>query len=213
MLTGLKVELLLATNNAGKVIELQQLLHELQFVKVLTPLDLGIQLDVEETGLTYQENAALKAEAFIQASGLPTLADDSGLEVAALDGAPGLHSKRFSPEPGATDADRRAYLLEKLSLKPRPWIAQFVAWTAISIPGQNTQFWQGTCPGEIIPEERGTNGFGYDPIFFIPEKERTMAELSDAEKNALSHRGNAVRTALPDIRSLLNNHPANGDQP
>lgn len=210
MLTELKVELLLATNNAGKVVELQQLLQELSFVAILTPMDLGLDLDVEETGLTYQENAALKAEAFMQASGLPTLADDSGLEVAALDGAPGLHSKRFSPEPGATDSDRRSHLLKKLAAKSRPWKAQFIAWAALSLPGQDTRFWRGTCPGEIIPEERGINGFGYDPIFFIPEKGRTMAELSDAEKNALSHRGNAVRAALPDLRSILEKHRAKG---
>lgn len=211
MLTELKVELLLATNNAGKVVELQQLLQELSFVEVLTPLDLGLDLDVEETGLTYQENAALKAEAFMQASGLPTLADDSGLEVAALDGAPGLHSKRFSPKPGATDSDRRSYLLEKLAAKSQPWKAQFIAWAALAIPEQDTRFWKGSCPGEIIPEERGTNGFGYDPIFFIPQKRKTMAELSDLEKNALSHRGNAIRAALPDLGSILEKHRAKGE--
>ena len=203
MRSELKVEMLLATNNAGKVFELQQLLHGLPWVRILTPQDLGLTLDVEETGSTYRENAGLKAEAFMRASGLPALADDSGLEVAALDGAPGLHSKRFSPKPGADDADRRAYLLEVLSDHPQPWEARFVACVGLAIPGLQTRFWVGTCEGQIILEERGENGFGYDPIFYISSMGRTMAELSDDQKNALSHRGNAVRAALPDLSLLL----------
>ena len=199
MLTKLKGELLIATNNAGKLLEMQQLLAELEGVTLLTPRDAGIDLDVAETGGTYAENAGLKAAAFMKASGLPTLADDSGLEVEALSGAPGLHSKRYSGKPDATDADRRAFLLANLAEYPRPWKARFVAWVAFGVPGSELSFWEGTCPGEIIPEERGTNGFGYDPIFYIHSAGRTMAELSDKEKNAVSHRGNAIRAALPAL--------------
>ena len=203
MLTKLKGELLIATNNAGKLLEMQQLLAELEGVTLLTPRDAGIDLDVAETGNTYAENAGLKAAAFMKASGLPTLADDSGLEVVALNGAPGLHSKRYSGQPGATDADRRAFLLANLAEYPRPWTARFVAWVAFGVPGSGLSYWEGICPGEIIPEERGTNGFGYDPIFSIHSAGRTMAELSDEEKNAVSHRGNAIRAALPALKDFF----------
>lgn len=208
MLTKLKGAILLATNNAGKVIELQQILSDLEGLSLLTPKEMGINLHVDETGSTYLENAWLKAEAFCAASGLVTLADDSGLEVEVLDRAPGIRSARYSSKPGATDADRRQYLLKNLAKKQRPWTARFVAWVTVAVPGENQQprslgYWEGECRGEIIPEERGTNGFGYDPIFYIPELEKTMAELTDEEKNALSHRGNAVRAAMPTIKELL----------
>ena len=200
MLTELKGELLLATNNAGKLHELRQLLAELEGVTLLSPRDLGIFIDVPETGSTYAANAALKVSAYMRESGLPTLADDSGLEVNTLDYAPGLRSKRYSNTPNATDADRRAYLLTNLAGFPRPWNARFIAWVAFGIPGDTVSFWKGTVPGEIIPEERGENGFGYDPIFYIHQENRTMAELTDEVKNAISHRGNAVRAALPALR-------------
>ncbi|HWQ83727.1 MAG TPA: non-canonical purine NTP pyrophosphatase, partial [Anaerolineales bacterium] len=171
--------LLIATNNPGKVIELQALLGILD-LKLVTPAEIGIDLDVEETGSTYAENAALKAVAFGQASGLLTLADDSGLEVDSLDGEPGLHSRRYSPVPGATDADRRQYLLAHLASKPRPWTARFRCSIAILESEQahsstpHIYYAEGTCPGEIIPEERGENGFGYDPIFLLSELKKTM---------------------------------------
>jgi XTP/dITP diphosphohydrolase len=198
-----QTKLLLATNNAGKALELRQLLAPLPQITILTPKDLGLDLHVDETGATYAENAALKALTFVQASGLVTLADDSGLEVDALDGAPGLHSARYSPKPGATDADRRAFLLENLAGIPRPWTARVRAVIAVVVPGEEPLFAEGTCEGEIIPEERGTNGFGYDPIFFMPDKGRTMAELSDEEKNLVSHRGNAVRAGMGTISRLV----------
>jgi XTP/dITP diphosphohydrolase len=193
----LKKKLLLATNNAGKLKELHQLLGSLIGVELLTPKEIGIQLEVEESGYTYRENAALKATAFSQKSGILVIADDSGLEVDALGGAPGIRSARYAPKPGATDADRRAFLLKNLTGYPRPWTARFRAWVAIAVPGEEIRFVEGICEGEIIPEERGTNGFGYDPIFLIPSVGRTMAELTDPEKNAISHRGNAIRSALP----------------
>ena len=196
--------LLIASSNPGKLTEIQDLIGDLRtHLKLLLPGDLGLNLDVLEDGETYAENAALKARAYYQASGLLTLADDSGLEVAALDGKPGLHSARYAPQPGATDADRRAYLLKNLAGLPRPWTARFCCTVAIAAPDGSLHFSEGICPGEIIPEERGTNGFGYDPIFLIPELGKTMAELSMAQKNQLSHRARAVRGAIPLLASLL----------
>ena len=187
-------KLLIATSNRGKLEEIQALLADLP-VTLVTPADLELELHVEESGATYAENAALKAQAYAQASGLPTLADDSGLEVAALDGAPGLYSARFMPKKGATDADRRTYLLANLKGLPRPWDARFICVVALTYPGGDPVFYEGICPGEIIPEERGANGFGYDPIFLVSGTGRTMAELSMDVKNILSHRARAVMAA------------------
>ena len=193
--------LLIATNNRGKVEELRALLHDLP-MQLVTPLEINLELDVVEDGSTYAENAGKKALAFAQASGLVSLADDSGLEVEALGGAPGLYSARYLSKPGATDADRRAYLLKNLAGKLRPWPARFRATVAIAVPGQSLQSAEGDCRGEIIPEERGTGGFGYDPIFFIPELGRTMAELDMEEKNRLSHRARAIMNARPFLEKL-----------
>jgi XTP/dITP diphosphohydrolase len=195
-------KLLIASTNRGKLREFQEILSGEPY-DLFLPADLGFALTVEETGMTYRENAALKARAFAQASGLITLSDDSGLEVQALGGAPGLHSARYAPQPGATDADRRAYLLENLRGKPRPWLARFVCTVAIATPQGEIFFTEGECPGEIIPEERGTHGFGYDPIFYFPERGMTMAELPPEEKNRISHRARAVRAAVPILRQLL----------
>ena len=167
------------------------------------PSDLGITLEVAEDGQTYAENAARKAAAFAKASGMVALADDSGLEVDALGGQPGLHSHRFTHLPNATDADRRKYLLEQLGDKPRPWTARFRATVAVARPSGEIKLAEGECEGEIIPDERGTNGFGYDPIFFIPELGRTMAELAMDEKNRLSHRARAIRNAIPILKEVL----------
>jgi XTP/dITP diphosphohydrolase len=195
-------KLLIATGNRGKVKEIQALLEGLD-VELVTPKDIGLELEVHEDGQTYAENAGKKALAYSKASGLLSLADDSGLEVDALDGAPGLYSARYSPLPGATDADRRAYMLKNLAGKPRPWTAHFHATVAIGLPDGQVLFADGNCYGEIIPDERGKNGFGYDPIFFIPETKQTMAELSMDEKNRLSHRALAVKNALPILQKML----------
>jgi XTP/dITP diphosphohydrolase len=209
-------KLLIATNNKGKVEEIQDLLKDIS-VELVTPNDIGIQLDVEEDGSTYAENAEKKALAFARASGLTSLADDSGLEVDALNGAPGIYSNRYpllSLPPNSknfeevgwrlTDADRRACLLKNLKDKPRPWNAKFHATIAIAIPNNpSVQFATGECKGEIISEERGTGGFGYDPIFFIPELNRTMAELSMEEKNRLSHRARAIINAKPILKDIF----------
>ena len=197
-------KLLIATSNRGKLEEIQALLADLP-VTLVTPADLELELHVEESGVTYAENAALKAQAYAQASGLPTLADDSGLEVAALDGAPGLYSARFMPKKGATDADRRTYLLANLKGLPRPWDARFICMVALTYPGGDPAFYEGICPGEITPAERGTNGFGYDPIFLVKNTGLTMAELAMDEKNKLSHRARAIiaaRDAIENLKSL-----------
>src|SRR5512136_2934031 len=144
-------KLLIATNNKGKLKELRDLLKDTG-LELVTPADINLNLEVEEDGATYNENAAKKARAFAQASGLISLADDSGLEVDALDGAPGLHSARYHPSPGASDSDRRAYMVENLQDKPRPWTARFHATIAIAVPGGDIHILEGNCYGEIIPE-------------------------------------------------------------
>ena len=207
-------KLLIATNNNGKVIELQDLLKDTG-IRLLTPGDINLSLEVDEDGNTYAENSSKKALAFAQASGLISLADDSGLEVDALDGAPGLYSARYAPlrlppfsekmggEKEGGDADRRALLLQNLKDKPRPWKAHFHATIAIAKPTGEVVLAEGNCFGEIIPAERGSGGFGYDPIFFIPELNKTMAELDMVEKNHVSHRALAVMKAMPILKKMF----------
>ena len=195
-------KLLIATNNRGKMQEMQALLAGLH-AELVTPADVGIDLNVTEDDKTYAENAEKKAVAFARASNLISLADDSGLEVEALDGAPGLYSARYTGTHSATDGERRAYLLQNLRDQPRPWLARFRATVAIAVPHGSVQVLEGDCPGEIIAEERGNNGFGYDPIFFIPELGRTMAELDMDEKNRISHRARAVMKARPILDMLF----------
>lgn len=194
--------LLLATNNKGKVEEIRAILNWLP-VELVTPDGIDLKLEVAEDGQTYIQNAGKKALAFARATQLIALADDSGLEVDALGGAPGLYSHRYSSSPNATDAHRRAFLLKNLWGKPRPWIARFRAAVAIAVPGQPIQSAEGECLGEIIPVERGMSGFGYDPIFFLPDLGKTMAELSMDEKNRLSHRANALLQARPILERIF----------
>ncbi len=207
-------KLLIATNNNGKVIELQDLLKDIG-IQLLTPADIHLSLEVAEDGNTYAENSSKKAIAFAQASRLISLADDSGLEVDALNGAPGLYSARYAPlhlptfseklggEKEGSDADRRALLLQNLKDKPRPWKAHFHATIAIAKPSGEVELAEGNCFGEIIPAERGSGGFGYDPIFFIPEFNKTMAELDMEQKNRVSHRALAVMNAMPVLNKMF----------
>jgi XTP/dITP diphosphohydrolase len=212
--------LLIATNNKGKVTELQALLKDTG-IHLLTPADIHLELDVHEDGSTYAENAAKKAIAFAQASGLISLADDSGLEVDALGGAPGLYSARYGSNNGEklSDGERRQFLLQNLKDRPRPWTAGFHATIAVAIPeslwsqgarrlrvqeqAPGLYIFEGSCPGEIIAEERGTGGFGYDPVFLLPELGKTMAELTMEEKNRLSHRARAVMNARDTLELLF----------
>ncbi len=205
-------KLLIATNNNGKIKELHELLDDMG-IDLVTPSQIGLDLDVLEDGHTYAKNATKKALAFAQASGLISLADDSGLEVDALDGAPGLYSARYGSPDGnkLSDGERRKYLISKLQGKPRPWTAHFRAVIAIAIPEvlwtqaarRLFQTFEGICEGEIIPEERGTGGFGYDPIFLLPELGKTMAELPMDKKNRLSHRARAVMKAKGILEELF----------
>lgn len=212
--------LLIATNNKGKVKELHELLRDTN-IHLVTPVEIQLDLDVHEDGTTYAENAAKKAIAFARASGLISIADDSGLEVDALDGAPGLYSARYGSTNGEklSDAGRRQFLLQNLKGKPHPWTARFHATIAVAIPESlwsqtarrvriqeqvpGLHMFEGYCPGEIIPDERGTGGFGYDPIFLLPELGKTMAELSMDEKNRLSHRARAVMNAKETLKALF----------
>lgn len=196
------IQIVLATENAGKVLEMRELLAELA-ADFVTSRQVGLNLNVREDGTTYAENAALKARAHAAASGRIALADDSGLEVDALNGEPGLYSARYAPGEAPSDADRRRYLLSRLQGSPRPWTAHFHCTVAIAVPGGEVFFAEGNCPGEIIPEERGQNGFGYDPIFLLPDLGLTMAELSMEEKNQRSHRALAVKAALPILKGLM----------
>jgi XTP/dITP diphosphohydrolase len=200
-------QLLIATNNKGKVKEIQDLLKDTG-VELLIPMQINLNLDVIEDGHTYAENAAKKAIAFARASGLISLADDSGLEVEALDGAPGLYSARYGSQNGEkiSDRDRRIYLIQNLQGKPRPWTARFHATIAIALPSGGTHLAEGYCEGEIIPEERGSGGFGYDPIFLLSELGKTMAELSMEEKNRLSHRARAVMNARGILEMLFSKY-------
>jgi len=194
-------ELLLATTNAGKLVEMKALLVHLE-LQVITPADLGLDLAVAETGGDYAANATLKALAFARASGSWALADDTGLEVTALEGAPGLRSARFAG-PDRTDSERRGFLLQCLAGKPRPWLAQFRASVALANPQGEITITEGVCPGEIIPQERGQLGFGYDPVFELNEIGLTMSELSMEDKNRLSHRARAIQAMIPHLRRLL----------
>ncbi len=193
--------LLLASANSGKLAEMHALLSDLPLT-LLDPPSMGLAVEIEETGADYAENAQQKALAYARASGHWALADDSGLEVEALAGAPGLHSARLSG-PGASDADRRAHLLRLLRPHPRPWTARFRSTLALASPQGEVDMAEGICLGEIIPEERGAGGFGYDPIFLVAGLERTMAELSMQEKNLVSHRARAVQAMLAILKQRL----------
>jgi XTP/dITP diphosphohydrolase len=188
------VKLLLATNNRGKLREYQRLFQDLPY-ELVTLADQGISFEVDEAGGSLEENARLKALAVATESKLLSLADDSGLEVDALGGEPGPLSHRYAGK-GASDADRVDYLLSRL--RDIPWperTARFRCVIALALPGGNIEFCHGECPGIIALEPCGEQGFGYDPIFYMSELDKTMAELSMEEKNQVSHRGKAALEA------------------
>ena len=202
--------LVLATTNPGKVAEFRALLArhlDLARVTLATSRDLGLDLaPIEETGNTFAENARIKAAALAQATGLPAFADDSGLCVDALDGAPGLHSARWAGA-AATDTDRSALLLAQMQDVPTPSrTARFVCAVALSLPDGRVFLEQAACEGVITRDFQGDNGFGYDPVFLIPEVGRTFAALTREEKNAYSHRAQAVALLAPVLQQVF--HPA-----
>ncbi len=192
--------ILVATRNRGKLRELQQIFAGLALT-LLTLDDVGITTEIAETGTTYAENARLKAEGYLQLSGLPTIADDSGLEVAALKGAPGVYSARYGDVTGEA---QNAYLLKQLEGFPfHERLARFVCVLALARPGGATVFVEGTWYGAIELAPRGTGGHGYDPIFYVVDADKTAAELTPTEKNALSHRGIAGREAREVLAQWL----------
>lgn len=190
----------LASANRGKLEELQQLLGNC--VKVVSAIDLDITMP-EETGTTFEENATLKADAGFEQTGYVTLADDSGLEVDALDGRPGVYSARFAGE-SASDEENNQKLLTELADVPEGLrSARFRSAIAIRFDPDTLLVFEGSCEGAVGFEPRGTGGFGYDPLFTFPNG-RTMAELEPDEKNAVSHRGEAMRKAVPVLLERLN---------
>ncbi len=192
--------LLVATQNPGKQREYEELLAPLE-AGICFPDDVGVNLDVQEDGTTYAENALKKARSYASASGLLTVADDSGLEVDALEGAPGVHSARYAP---GSDADRVRALLTDLS--GVPWedrTARFRCLVVVFSPEGTVYHAEGVCEGVIAHEPSGEGGFGYDPIFYLPELGCTMAELPRETKNRISHRARAVRAALPILSRWL----------
>jgi XTP/dITP diphosphohydrolase len=200
-------DLLIATTNAGKIREILPVLQGTS-VRLLTLADLGsVPSEPEETGKSFAQNADLKASYYASKTGLITVAEDSGLVIDALDGRPGIHSARY---PGATYPEKFANLYKELAPFPRPWKARYFCALAVRGPASSVQSAQGalfSCSGvvlgEIAPEPRGTNGFGYDPIFFFPEFNATFGEVDDAPKSAVAHRGKAFRK----LREYLVLHP------
>lgn len=198
--------LLLATNNQGKIKEYRRLLRDVP-VELVTLADLGITTEVSEEGESLEENARLKAMAYAVEGRMVALADDSGLEVDALGGEPGPMSARYAGE-GASDSDRVNYLLTRL--EGVPWekrSARFRCVIAIAMPEGKVELCSGECRGFIIFEPRGESGFGYDPVFYLPELGKTMAELSMEAKNRVSHRSRAV-SQVPRLLERLGGEPA-----
>lgn len=189
-----KPKLLLATNNRAKVREYARLLKGMPY-HIVSLEDVNISEQVEETGASFEENAILKAKRYCDLSGLTTMADDSGLEVNALGGEPGVRSARYAGE-DASDKERIDFLLKKIvDVTWEKRQAQFKCVIAIAYPDGKVQICQGQCSGILTFAPLGDNGFGYDPIFYLPDLHKTMAELSMSEKNAISHRGLAAEEA------------------
>ncbi len=193
--------LLIATTNRGKLSEYRSLFKELPFV-IVSPADLGVTDDVEEGDISMAENARLKAVHHACRSKMITVADDSGLEVDVLGGEPGIRSARYAGE-NATDSDRIYYLLEKLKdITEEKRTAHFRCVVAVATPEGNVETYEGECSGVIAFQAKGNNGFGYDPIFYIPELGKTMAELTPEIKNRISHRARAAQKAIPALNRL-----------
>ena len=185
------MKVILASKNAHKLTELSEILSQLGF-EIALESEYGLDIDVDETGTTFEENSFLKADAVMKASGLPVLADDSGLMVDCLDGAPGVYSARYGHK--SSDAERIEYLLENMKDVPQPRrTAKFVCVITCLWPDGRKIAARGECPGVILTAPQGQGGFGYDPVFYLPERGKTYAELRPEEKNAISHRARALR--------------------
>ncbi len=199
------LKLLIATNNLNKVQELREILSDLPLA-ITTPADKGLNLDPEETGATFEENAIIKARAFAQASGLLTLADDSGLEVDTLGGEPGIYSARYGGTAKDDHAGRNRLVLDKLAALNVPWserTGRFRCVIALATPDRLIGTVEGVVEGYIAYEPKGSGGFGYDPIFFVSEFNQTLAEVPSPQKHSISHRGRAARAAAKMIERLV----------
>lgn len=193
------MKLVLASKNPKKLAEMNRILSQLG-IEVCSEAEVGVDVEVEETGTTFEENSFLKAKAVMEASGLPAIADDSGLCVDALNGAPGVYSARYGGE-GLDDEGRYRLLLENMRGQS-PRTAHFVSVITCAFPDGTVLTARGECNGTIAFAPMGEGGFGYDPVFFLPERKKTFAQLSPEEKNAISHRGKA----LEQFEQILQNY-------
>lgn len=194
-------DILIATKNKGKAKDFESIFGPLGYT-VKTLDDVASHLDVEETGSTFEENAILKAEALANELNTIVIADDSGLEVDALNGEPGIYSARYAGEAKSDDANMDKLLANLEGVPAEDRTARFVCAIALAQPGKETVAYRGTCEGVIAKERRGEYGFGYDPIFFVPAQKKMMAELTPEQKSAISHRGAAIQKLRADWDSL-----------
>lgn len=195
-------KVIIATQNKGKAKDFEAIFKPHGY-EVLTLADVAPDMDVEETGTTFEENAVLKAEAVAQRLGTMVIADDSGLEIDALNGEPGVYSARYAGLEKNDEANMQKALNGLKNVPDEDRTARFCCSLAVAGPNMETKTFFGTCEGVILREKRGTNGFGYDPIFYVPSLGKTMAELSPEQKGEISHRGNALRKLEQDISGLL----------
>ena len=195
-------QIIIATKNKGKAKDFEALFYPHGY-QVLTLHDVAEHMDVEETGTTFEENALLKARALAEYLQAIVIADDSGLEIDALDGRPGVYSARYAGEEKSDEANMQKVLEELQGVPESERTARFVCAIAVASPSIEPFTVRGTCEGIIATERRGTNGFGYDPIFFVPSEGKMMAELSPEEKGAISHRGNALKQLSSRLTELL----------
>ena len=194
------MRVILASNNENKLREMQQILSPLGW-EILRQKDVGLHLDPDENGETFEDNSRIKAEAVMQASGLPAIADDSGVSVDALNGAPGVHSARYGGAACNTDEDRNQFLLKNMEQVPDGSRgAKFVSVITMAYPDGRIVSARGELAGEILRQEQGTGGFGYDPLFYIPAEGCTMAELTPERKNEISHRAVALQNFVNQLR-------------
>ena len=196
------MKLVLASNNPHKLEELRSILCSLG-MDVVSQREMGINIEPEETGCTFEENSYIKARTIMDACGIATIADDSGLMVEALNGEPGIYSARYGGAECRSDMDRLNCLLRKME-KTENRKAKFVSVITMLTPDGKKIVARGECPGEILRSPRGNNGFGYDPVFYIPEEHCTFAELSSEQKNRISHRARALKVFVQKVREEQN---------
>ena len=194
------MKLVLASKNQKKLVEMNDILSHLG-IEVCSEAEAGVDLEVEETGTTFEENSLLKAKAVMEASGLPAIADDSGLCVDCLNGAPGVYSARYGGE-GLSDEDRYRMLLENMRGQMTR-AAKFVSVITCCFPNGDVLTARGECPGTIAYAPMGEGGFGYDPVFFVPELKKTFSQMTADEKNAISHRGTALKLFREQLERYL----------